>query len=289
MAGTWYPGGKDALRRAIASHLEQAEPAPLQRVQALIAPHAGLVYSGPVAGYAYKAVAASREGEPHAGARRFEAVVLVGPSHYVGFDGVSLWETGGFETPLGVIPVAESYAAAIRAASPIVRVYPAAHLREHSLEMQLPFLQTVLPDTPIVPLVMGYQTRETILELAEAFVRALRGRPVLLVASTDLSHYFPADEAEALDRRVVEYVRRFDPEGLLAEFEQYPEGERGRYVACGGGPAIAVMRAARELGATSGAVLKYAHSGHVSGDRSAVVGYLAAAFGSSDGPSGGNG
>lgn len=283
VAGTWYPGEAEALRRAVTRYLERAGSRPRGEVRALIAPHAGLMYSGPVAAYSYDALAAATSGGSEEGRRDIEAVVLVGPSHYIGFDGVSLWEAGGFETPLGVVPIADKYAAAIRAASPVVRVYPAAHAREHSLEMQLPFLQTVLPGTPIVPLVMGYQTRETILALADALVRALRGAPVVLVASTDLSHYFPADEAERLDGRVREYVRRFDPEGLLAEFEQYPETERGRYVACGGGPAIAVMHAARALGSPAARVLKYAHSGDISGDRSAVVGYLAAAFGTFDG------
>ncbi len=283
VAGTWYPGEAAALRRAVERHLERATGPRYRQVVALLTPHAGLVYSGPVAAYAYRVVAARDLTDPERAAPPYDAVVLVGPSHYVGFDGVSVWERGGFETPLGIVPVAEEYAAAIQAASPIVRAYPAAHLREHSLEMQLPFLQTVLPGTPIVPLVMGYQTRETIVALADALACALRDKPVLLVASTDLSHYFPAAQAEALDGRVIDYVKRFDVEGLLAEFEQYPEGERGRFVACGGGPAIAVMQAARALGARAAAVLHYAHSGHVSGDLSAVVGYLAAAFGVLDG------
>ena len=101
----------------------------------------------------------------------------------------------------------------------------------------------------------------------------------LLVASTDLSHYFDAEEAARLDARVVEHVRRFDDDGLLAELERYPEGERGRYVACGGGPAVAVMRAARAIGATRAEVLVRADSSDVNGDRSQVVGYLAAVLG----------
>jgi MEMO1 family protein len=107
----------------------------------------------------------------------------------------------------------------------------------------------------------------------------LSGRRALIVASTDLSHYFDARTAATLDARVQACVGAFDPDQLLKLFEQYPEMERGRYVACGGGPAIAVMFAARNLGASSARVLKYAHSGEISGDDGAVVGYLAAVMG----------
>ena len=156
---------------------------------------------------------------------------------------------------------------------------PDAHTREHSLEMQLPFLRRLLPNVPIVPMLMGYQTRETIEACAAALASVSAGRRVLLVASTDLSHYFDAARAVDLDRRVQECVSAFDPDRLLEIFEQYPEGERGRFVACGGGPAIAVMLAARARGARHGRVLKYMHSGEISGDNSGVVGYLAAAIG----------
>ena len=112
-----------------------------------------------------------------------------------------------------------------------------------------------------------------------ALARIDSGRRILFVASTDLSHYLPARTAIEHDRRVEECVRAFDPERLLAIFEQYPEGERGRFVACGGGPAIAVMLAARTRGARHGRILKYMHSGEISGDNTGVVGYLAAAMG----------
>ena len=145
--------------------------------------------------------------------------------------------------------------------------------------MQLPFLQRVQPDLPIVPVVMGRQTRETIDELARVLAEAYVGRRVLLVASTDLSHFFPAPEAADLDARVVGHVERFDPDGLMRELERYPENDRGRYVACGGGPAVAVMRAARTIGMSESRVLQRADSGDMSGDKASVVGYLAAAFG----------
>ena len=270
VAGTWYPADPGQLAAAVDGYLAAAGPLHDLDVTALIAPHAGLVYSGPVAGHAYAAVRG----------RAFDAVVLVGPSHYVGFDGVSVDRHAAWDTPLGAAVVDTGLAARLAAASPLITAEPRAHRREHALELQLPFLRRLLPATPIVPLVMGYQQRETVLGLADALASVLRGAAVLLVASTDLSHYFDAEEAAVLDARVVAHVARFDWAGLLDEFEQYPEHERGRYVACGGGAAIAVMRAARALGATAARVLKRADSGDVSGDREQVVGYLAAAFGS---------
>lgn len=270
VAGTWYPGTAGALTRDVDRYLADAVEPPRGRIDAIIAPHAGLMFSGPVGASAYKAAAA---------AAPFDAVILVGPSHFVAFDGLALYPAGAFATPLGPARIDDALAGALLAASPAVHALPTAHAREHSLEMQLPFLRRLLPDVPIVPLLMQDQTRETIQHCAEALADVAPGRRILLIASTDLSHYFAAPQAIELDRRVQDCVNRFDPEGLLEIFEQYPEGERGRFVACGGGPAIAVMLAARARGARHGRVLKYMHSGQISGDNSGVVGYLAAALG----------
>jgi MEMO1 family protein len=269
VAGTWYPGTAGALTRDVDGYLQQAADWTGGPIQAVLAPHAGLMFSGPVGAHAYRAAASCP----------FDVIVLAGPSHFVAFDGVSIFPDGAFATPLGDALIDEAVAGAL-SSSPVVRALPSAHQREHSLEMQLPFVRRLFPAAKIVPLVMGFQTRETILGLADALAAACRGRQALLVGSTDLSHYFDAQTAERLDGRVQARVSAFDPEGLLDLFEAHPEHERGRYVACGGGPAIAVMMAARQLGATDGRVLKYAHSGEVSGDYTGVVGYLAAAFGS---------
>jgi hypothetical protein len=272
VAGGWYPGQGGALAREVDRYLDLAAEPPAGDILALIAPHAGLVYSGPVGAYAYRALRG----------RDYDVAVIVGPSHYVAFEGVAVVEEGAFENPLGPVPIDEAAAAALLHASPLVHVRPAAHAREHSLEMQLPFFARVQPDTPIVPAVMGNQTRETILEFAAALTAALRGRRALLIASTDLSHYLEARAAARHDGRVQAYVNQFEPEGLLQELEHYPEHERGRFVGCGAGPAVSVMLAARALGATSARVLHYANSGDVSGDYGAVVGYLAAAIGRLD-------
>lgn len=270
VAGTWYPGSAGALIREVDAYLEGVRELPPGRVDAIIAPHAGLMFSGPVGAYPYKAAARSEA--------PFDVAVLVGPSHFEAFEGVAAWPEGAFATPLGDVPVDTAGVEALLAA-PIVHARPSAHLREHSLEMQLPFLRRLFPDMPIVPLLMGIQRRDTIEALAAALASALEGRRALLIASTDLSHYFDASTAASLDGAVIDAVAAFDADRLLRRFEEYPEHERGRYVACGGGPAIAVIMAAKARGARDARILKYGHSGEISGDNSGVVGYLGAAFG----------
>src|SRR5262245_23714766 len=267
VAGTWYPGTAAALASAVDAHLSSADRRARDvagEISALICPHAGLKYSGPVAAHAYRLL---RD-------RAFDVAVLVGPSHFVGFDGVAIYPAGGFETPYGIARIDEAAAHALLSASAIVREHDAAHLREHSLEMQLPFLERLAPDVPIVPLVMGYQTADTAFALGDALAAALRGRTALLIASTDLSHYQDAATASRLDRVVIDCVEGFDADALQSALTSNPDH------ACGGGPTVAVMRAARLAGARDAVVLNYADSGDVSGDKSAVVGYLAAALGS---------
>jgi AmmeMemoRadiSam system protein B len=271
VAGTWYPGTPGALAREVDQYLDAAQGAfPTGRLDAIIAPHAGLMFSGPVGAYAYKAAAA---------AGPFDAIILAGPSHFVAFDGVALYPSGAFDSPLGPAPIDHVLADEIAKSSPVIHVLPEAHRREHSLEMQLPFIRRLLPEVPIVPMLMGLQTRDTIEAFAAVLAAACEERRLLLVASTDLSHYFDAVRARELDHRVQSCVAANDPVRLLEIFEQYPEGERGRYVACGGGPTIAVMMAAKARGARHGRVLQYMHSGDISGDNSGVVGYLAGAIG----------
>jgi MEMO1 family protein len=271
IAGSWYPSSPRELAAAVDVHLERVERRVSGELVALLAPHAGLMYSGPVAAHAYDLLR-------H---RTFDVAVLVGPSHFVGFDGVAAYDSGGFETPFGVAKIDDALAAALLAA-PVVRSQPSVHGREHSLEMQLPFLQRLAPAMPIVPLLMGYQTAATARALGDALADSLAGRRALLVASSDLSHYHDAATAKALDQVVIDCVAAFDADRLQAALDARPEH------ACGGGPTVAVMRAARALGARDALVLDYADSGDVSGDKSAVVGYLAAAFGNfpSPGPSG---
>ena len=220
------------------------------------------MYSGPVAAHAYKLL------ENQA----FDVIVLVGPSHFVPFEGVSIWPDGHFETPLGSLRVDTELATALMAACPIVHPQPLAHAREHSLEMQLPFLAALVPEVPIVPLVMGHQTRETAIALGEALAAILVGRAALIIASSDLSHYFDADTAAALDREVLGDIEAINDEKLMTRIERRPDH------ACGGGPMVAVMHASRRLGGMTSRVLRYGDSGDISGDKQSVVGYVAAAF-----------
>src|SRR5687768_5749842 len=158
VAGSWYPGSAPALAAAVARHLAPVDRDLQGDLVAIVSPHAGLMYSGPVAAHAYRLLAN----------RRFDVAVLVGPSHFVGFAGVAVVPAGGFETPFGVARIDAACAADVMAASTIVREHASAHVREHSLEMQLPFLQHVAADAMIVPLVMGYQTAATAHALGEA-------------------------------------------------------------------------------------------------------------------------
>ena len=263
VAGSWYPASPEALARAVDVHLAAVSGSPAGEPLALIAPHAGLAYSGPIAAHAYKLLRN----------RPIDVAVIVGPSHFVAFEGVAIYDRGTFATPFGPIPIDEERAAALQAASRHMKVLPEAHLREHSLEMQLPFLKRVLPEIAIVPLVMGRQRRETAYDLGDAIASIFAGCRAVIVASTDLSHYQNARMAAKLDNEVIQHVLRFDPDGLMSLLEEHPDH------ACGGGPTVSVMRAAKMLGARDARVLKYGDSGDVSGDKEAVVGYLAASFG----------
>jgi len=263
IAGSWYPGNAAVLRAQIEGFLADVPASEHPgRPVALISPHAGYVYSGPVAAHAYKLLQG----------RSVDTVVIVAPSHHAAFRGVSVYDRGGYRTPLGLVPLDTEFIAALKAVDSKVRYVPEAHAEEHSLEIQLPFLQTVLPEFKLVPLVMGEQDLSTCRRLAKALAACAENRSVLLVASSDLSHYHPRAEARKLDGQVAARVAAFDAKGLSSDIS------RGKCEACGGGPMVAVMLAAEKLGADRSTVLKTGDSGDASGDISQVVGYMAAAF-----------
>ncbi len=264
VAGAFYPGDSQLLADDVDGFLDAAGTPELDaEIVGLISPHAGYMYSGAVAGRAYACV----RGMP------FDTVVVIAPSHRFPFRSASIFGGGGYETPLGVVPVDRELADAITDPSRGFGFEPRAHTSEHSLEVQVPFLQRALGEFHIVPIVMGEQTETAVRLLASRIagaVRASAGKRVLLVASTDLSHYHSHDEAVELDSHVIRAVEDFDPEALLASLA------RGECEACGGGPTAVVMMAARELGARRSTVVGYATSGDVTGDKSQVVGYMAA-------------
>lgn len=222
------------------------------------------MFSGQVAAYGFKALIGNT----------YDTVVIVAPSHKAYFQGVAIQDTGGYRTPLGLAAIDEEAAGAITKAGTVVSSNATAHKGEHAIEVQLPFLQVVLGDVAIVPLVMGDQAIRTCMELADQIVSGLSGlnRRALIIGSTDLSHYYPYARAIQLDGAITRRLSAFDPKGL----EEDLKAERGE--ACGAGPMIATMLTAQKLGADRAAVLKYANSGDVSGDKSAVVGYVSCAF-----------
>jgi len=265
VAGSWYPGTASAINAEIDSYLDAARAAPPPgRLVGLVSPHAGLRYSGPVAAYGYGLLRGVAEGL---------TAVMVGPSHHAAFEGVALHARGAWDTLLGRAAIDEEIAQALLEADGVVFDDPGLHRDEHSLEMQMPFLQRLVPGLRIVPMLMGSQSRREVEALGASLGKALAGRRALLVASSDLSHYQPAAVANQLDAAVVDAVGRFDDESLLRRLETRDN------VACGGGPVVAVMKAARALGADRASVLKYGDSGDVGErDKSHVVGYLSAAL-----------
>ena len=261
IAGSWYPAKPESLTKDIQKYLARAEVSPPNgEILGLVAPHAGYMYSGGVAAYAYKLLL----DQP------FDRVLIVAPSHRAYFQGSSVYKLGGYRTPLGVVPLDRELVDAILRQPVTIDYVPQAHAQEHSLEIQLPFLQVVLKQFKLTPIVMGDQAMENCRQLADAIAAVCEGKIVLLVASSDLSHFHTQAEAREMDQKVVERMSTFDAPGLLTDLQ------KGSCEACGGGPMATVMLAAKKLGATKAKVLHYANSGDVTGDSRNVVGYMAA-------------
>jgi hypothetical protein len=269
VAGSFYPADPKELGDMLDGFLAHADPAPVQDLVAVVAPHAGYVYSGPVAAYSYALLKG----------RKVDRVVIVAPSHYEAFDFSSVYDGEAYSTPLGTLTVDREFAAKLAGMDPSIKLSgvghtPTADRPEHALEVQLPFLQRTLGDVRIVPIVMGDQSYENCRALGVALAKLIPGTNTLIVASSDLSHYHPYGQAVETDHKTLTAIgewdylsmsRNFDPHLLVWE-------------ACGGGPIIATMMAAERLGATEARVLHYANSGDATGDKSRVVGYGAVAL-----------
>ncbi len=265
VAGKFYPADSATLAQEIDGYIDQATVTlpEGERVVALVTPHAGIAYSGRIAGYTYNLV---RQLQP-------KTVVIVGPSHYAFFDGVSVFAPGFFRTPLGLLPVNNKLAEQIAARSKKIRYFPEAYDREHNIEVQFPFLQRTVPGVSVVTLVIGDQSPENVTMLAKVLTKILRENDALLIASTDLSHYKPASRAKVLDDVCIDDMVNLQPRQLLADLRQE------KTEMCGGGPAAVVLTVAKALGADQGRVLKYGHSGEVlNKDTSKVVGYVSLAL-----------
>jgi hypothetical protein len=265
LAGTWYEGNPKALAHIVDEYITRAELPELPgEVVAVIAPHAGHIYSGPVAGYAFAAVKG----------RSPDLVAVVSPMHRPYYEPLLTTAHDAYATPLGEVPVAREALAALDAALRTRLEFglaAVAYDQEHSLEIELPFLQRSLEaGFKLLPVMVRAQEPEVARALGEALSGVLRGRNALLVASTDLSHFYDQETAKSLDAEMLRCIESFEPESLF-------EAERtGRGFACGHAAAAAVLWAAKALGADTVRVLRHATSGDVTGDNSSVVGYGAA-------------
>ena len=272
-AGTFYPDTEGALRTQIQqSFLHPLGPGAIptipgtrnQNLLGLIVPHAGYRYSGPVAAHSYYLLAS---------AGIFESIIILGPNHTGLGSGVSTMTEGEWSTPLGDVPIDTDLAQEIVDSSDLVDVEDEAHRNEHSIEVQLPFLQFIYPRRfKFVPICMMLQDLQTSIEVGEAIAKAAENHRAIVLASSDWTHYEPQEQAQSKDKQAIE-------EALQMNEKKFQEIIEERSVsACGYGPVTAMIHAAKLRGAKSGNLLSYQTSGDVTGDKSAVVGYAAASF-----------
>ena len=251
-AGMFYPSSASVIRRAIDGFLEKASPPELTKVRAVVAPHAGYTYSGPVAGYDYKLL----QGQPTA-----KRIFLMGPSHRAWFSGIAVGDYDAFRTPLGEVPVATDDAKAL-AASDLFKLDASPHTQEHCLEVQLPFLQVIYDAAPpIVPLLFGEVDPVAAGRILNEYITA----DDLIIVSSDLSHYHTNEQAHNLDRSFLDALLAGNPRGIQ-------KGE-----ACGQAPALALATIAEQRG-WAPKLLDYRTSGDITGDTQRVVGYAAVAY-----------
>ncbi|OQX88818.1 MAG: hypothetical protein B6D65_05330 [candidate division Zixibacteria bacterium 4484_93] len=269
VAGMWYPAGRDTLFEFVEGFLAQAHPKDVVgSIRAIISPHAGFVFSGPVAAYGYKLL------ENQKASYRGKTFVIMGPSHYIAFSGVSVFAEGAYRTPLGDIPIDEERAHKIIDSSPLIDYKPSMHKKEHSIESQLPFLQVALgSDFKIVPVLFGSAGMQEIEAVYKAILPFANDTDVIFIASSDLSHYHTYNECNRKDSLLAEILESGDIDRMLRSLESR-EVEM-----CGYTAVLALMKLAASAGWNNPVVLDRANSGDVQyGDSSRVVGYLSAVY-----------
>jgi len=280
VAGGFYPADPKELSKMIDDLLAQATVPQVQEpLVALICPHAGYIYTGPVAASCFVQLKG----------RKYVHVVVIAPSHFEGFPFASIYDGDAYSTPLGAVPVDKEFAAKLTRLSSDIKISEHGHvpvrdpssgqvISEHALEVELPFLQRTLSEFKLVPIVMGDQDYSLCRALGLALAKALLSETpevraqTLILVSSDLSHYHPYDEAVGIDRQTLAAIGEWDYLSLSRNFATRT------WEACGGGPIVAAMMAAERLGATHAQILKYANSGDTTGDKSRVVGYGAVAI-----------
>jgi AmmeMemoRadiSam system protein B/AmmeMemoRadiSam system protein A len=270
VAGTWYPGDPNELAQTVDGLLAAAQPAGGAPI-GLIVPHAGYAYSAPVAAYGFRQL---ERGE-------YDVAVIIAADHQPPISNpISVWAEGGFETPLGIVPVDTEIAQALIAADPRITFDPAAHEGEHMIEIELPFLQRVCSNCRIVPILMDGEDEEAVQVLADALLKVLPSERVVVIASSDLSHYPSYDDAVTVDGATLAAIETFDPAQVQATINASMAHGYPNLVtcACGEAPILVTMRVAAGLGADTATILQYANAGDVTGDHSQVVGYGAVMF-----------
>ncbi|MFC2160294.1 AmmeMemoRadiSam system protein B [Acidobacteriota bacterium] len=262
-AGQFYDQRPHVLLEQIETFLKQAKKKGSETgdLLALLVPHAGYSCSGAIAAAAYKQI----EG------RNYKTVIIVGTSHRRGISGGSIYPEGGYETPLGIVQIDKILAQKIAQDSGF-GYDPTAHKAEHSIEVQVPFIQVVLPQAKIVPILMGPPTQDAVLALANSFTRRIDRKNMLVVISTDLSHYYPKKKANAIDAQTMALLKNFDIETLMKKLL------KGENIMCGGGGVASSLLYTKDSGPVSMDILHYADSSMTCGSPSEVVGYMAAAL-----------
>jgi MEMO1 family protein len=261
IAGSWYPGNPEVLRSEVNRYINEAKLNPQSgKMIGLVSPHAGYVYSGPTAGYAYRCVLGMS----------FDTVVILSPLHEYRPEPFLTSAHEFYTTPLGKVKVDQPLLDELLA-NKDVSITPIANDREHSLEIQLPFLQSALaaPFT-LLPLMVREQRADKLKTFAEALANVLKGKDVLLVASTDLSHFYTESDANLLDQYMLEQIHQFSAEGVIRAEDE------GKGFACGNGAVAVMLWTARALGGKNVTILHHSTSAKATGDISQVVGYGAA-------------
>jgi AmmeMemoRadiSam system protein B len=260
VAGMFYPSNRIKLENDIQLMLQNAKSDhSIENIFALIVPHAGYVYSGTTAAYAYNLIKD----------KAINTVIIISPSHREYFPGVSIYSGDAYETPLGTVQINKSVREMLTSESKLIFEGKEGHKQEHAVEVHLPFLQIVLKDFSIVPIVIGDQRKTFLYELSDQLTKVIDDKTIIVV-STDLSHFYSKEDANELDSIVEQRIKNLDYEGLQKDLEL------NTCEACGGGGIVTAMRTADMLNKKNTIILKRSDSGDISGDNSEVVGYLSA-------------
>jgi len=258
-SGYFYPSNREELNSMVDGFLKEAQIEPIDNeILGIISPHAGYIYSGKVAGYSYKILSA----------KQFDTVILLGPSHRYYFEGISIYPEGVFRTPLGDLEIDNKTTKEFSSLN-FVNFNKSFFDGEHCLEVQLPFIIKTLNNVKIVPILFGRVFREDLEKLADKLVEISNSKKILIVVSTDLSHYLTYDEANKFDGETIEFIKNKDENSILTPIKEKD------LRACGLFPVITLIKYCKKKNADI-KVLKYLNSGDTSSNKNRVVGYLSA-------------